>query len=239
MAKPIYRNHAWYIESGWSVEPRERFKAALPHLEHAVGLKGLKVLDVGCATGEFLGYLSDNLTDPTLVGVDYSEDLLSEGRRLLPAADFRFASAIQLPNDMDGIFDVVTSIGVMSIFDAEAIEAYWQNLLRVCRTEGVVIVLAPLNEYGIDTMIQHRKRMPGRAIKWETGWNIFSFETIAEIVEGLGHKVEFHPFQIPFPIERSIDPVRTWTIATDGNKHQLTNGIKLLINHVFMVVRKR
>lgn len=239
MAKPIYKNHAWYIESGWAVEPRERFKAALTHIKQAVGLRDLNVLDVGCATGELLGFLSDSLVDANLVGVDYSEDLLVEGRRLLPSAEFRFASATRLPEDMTASFDVVTSIGVMSIFDAESIESYWDNLLRVCRSGGVVVVLAPLNEYGVDVMVQHRKRMANREPKWETGWNVFSVETIKEIVEARGQKVEFSSFQIPFAIERSSDPVRTWTVNMGDNDFQLTNGLKLLINHEFMVVRKR
>lgn len=238
MTKPTYRNHAWYIAAGWSVEPKERFKAVLPLIDRHLDRANLSILDVGCATGELLGFLGRNIEGARLAGVDYSEDLLEAGRLLLPAAEFHFASATGLPREFDDRFDVVTSIGCMSIFDACEIESYWSNLLGACRPGGLVIVLAPLNEYGVDLMTQHRKRVPGKTPTWETGWNIFSLETLHEVLAKLGQKAETHSFQIPFAIARDNDPVKTWTTKVDGNEFQLTNGLKLLINHYFVVVKK-
>jgi SAM-dependent methyltransferase len=239
MAKPTYKNHGWYIATGWSKEPRERFKAVVPLIESHMALSDLNVLDVGCATGELLGYLGKAIKSARLTGVDVSEDLLEAGRALLPEADFRLASALALPKEFAGRFDVVTSIGCMSIFDVSEIASYWSNLLGACRPGGLAIVLAPLNEYGVDVMIQHRKRMPSKAPVWETGWNVFSMETIHEVLRELGQEMETLPFRISFPIARDQDPVKTWTTRFEDNEFQLTNGLKLLINHYFMLVRKR
>jgi SAM-dependent methyltransferase len=239
MEKPTYRNHAWYIASGWAAEPKERFKAVIPLIDRYTGLRELRILDVGCATGELLGFLARSVPEADLTGVDYSEDLLDEGRKLLPEANFFFASAIDLPTEFNGRFDVVTSIGCMPIFDASEIQQYWANLLGACRQGGVVIVLAPLNEYGVDVMTQHRKWIDGRVSAWETGWNIHSIDSVREVLSGLGQEAEIFPFQIPFAIAPDVDPVKTWTTRFGDNDLQLTNGLKLLINHYFLVVKKR
>jgi SAM-dependent methyltransferase len=239
MSKPTYRNHRWYIDAGWSAEPKERFKAVIPLIERHVGLSNLSILDVGCATGELLGLLNKSISNPVLTGVDYVEELLEAGRILLPEATFRFASAIDLPAEFNERFDVVTSIGCMSIFDTTEIDRYWRSLLGACRTGGVVIVLAPLNEYGVDMMTQHRKRMPGCDLVWETGWNIYSIETIRELLLGMGQNADTLAFQIPFAIAPDADPVKTWTTRVGDNDFQLTNGLKILINHYFVTVKKR
>jgi SAM-dependent methyltransferase len=238
VAKPTYKNHAYYIAAGWSDEPKERFKAIIPFVERDLGLKNLRVLDVGCATGELLGFLGKSIEGATLTGVDVSEDLFEAARTMLPQAEFRIASAIDLPKDFDNQFDLVTSIGCMSIFDHTEINSYWSNLISACRPGGLIVVLAPMNEFGVDVMVQHRKRMPERTPIWETGWNIFSLETIHEILAGLNQTATTQPFQIPFAVAPHADPVKTWTTRFGDNEFQLTNGLKLLINHHFVVVKK-
>lgn len=237
MTDAAYRNHRHYIDEGWKPQPKESFKALKGIIEDYKGLSGLNVLDVGCATGEFLGYLSTQTTDSRFAGVDVTSDLLDTGRRLLPDTDFKLASALGLPEEFLGAFDVVCAIGCMSIFDENQIETFWDNMLGAAKPGGLVVVLSPLNEFGVDTMIRHKKRMSGHPPLWETGWNIFSQETIREILEIRGAKLELLRFQIPFDLEPQDDPVRTWTIRTEKRDRQLINGLKLLIDHYFMVVR--
>lgn len=237
MSDGAYRNHRHYIDEGWSREPKESFKALKALVEHSKGLAGLRVLDVGCATGELLGYLSSQMTDSQLVGVDVAPELIGTASRLLPHAQFALASALDLPAAFTGTFDVVCAIGCMSIFDETEIESFWDNILRVAKPDGLVIVLSPLNEFGVDAMVRHRKRQDGAAGPWETGWNIFSQATIRELVSSRGASLELQHFQIPINLEPRDDPVRTWTIRTEQRERQLVNGIKLLIDHYFMIVR--
>ena len=154
------------------------------------------ILDVGCATGELLGFLSSQLQCTKCCGVDVTDDLLIAAREVPPAAEFVTASALDLPERFTGTFDLTCAIGCMSIFDETQIAAFWSNLFRVTRPGGLIVVLSPLNEFGIDAMIRHRKRPGGRAAQWETGWNIFSKETIGEIVEANGSSLQLKRFQI-------------------------------------------
>ena len=233
-----YRNHGHYIKEGWSREPKESFKAAWKIISSLSDNKAARVLDVGCATGEFMGFLADCMPEASFVGVDVSEDLLSEGRKLLPQADFVNASALTLPGELKN-FDIVCAIGCMSIFDETQIETFWDNLISAAKPGGLLLVLSPLNEFGIDAMIRHRKRPGGAVGDWETGWNIFSQETIRDILKARNIDLTLERFELPIDLKPSRDPIRTWTMTTADRERQLTNGLKLLVDHYFMICEVR
>ena len=233
-----YRNFGHYIAEGWQAEPKESFKALADHLRgHALEPKG-ELLDVGCATGELLGFLASRFPGLSVTGVDVFEELLLSARHLLPGGTFAMASALELPATFRGRFDFVTAIGVMSIFDEEQLRQFWENLLTVVKPGGFIVVLSPLNEFGVDVLVRHRKRRDGQILPWETGWNVFSQDTVRETLQTLGQNVTFRRFVFKPVLKPKDDPVRTWTLPTTDNPHQLTNGLKLLIDHYFMLVRK-
>lgn len=237
MRKAEYRNHAHYIAEGWSAEPKESFKELLDIIR-AEAPNASSIMDVGCATGELLGFLSSQLPSAKCLGVEVTDDLLIAARKNLPSAEFVNASALDLPARFTRSFDLTCAVGCMSIFDESQIEAFWANLLRVTKPGGLTVVLSPLNEFGIDAMIRHRKRPNGKAAQWETGWNIFSKETIRDIVEANGSSLQFKRFQISIDLKPKDDPIRTWTMKTENRDRQLTNGLKLLVDHYFMIARK-
>jgi trans-aconitate methyltransferase len=234
-----YRNFGHYIAEGWQAEPKESFKILAAHLmSHAAEPKGA-LLDVGCATGELLGFLGSKFPGLSVTGVDVFDELLQSAHRLLPGGTFANASALDLPVEFRDRFDFVTAIGVMSIFDEDQLARFWENLLSVTKPGGFVAVLSPLNEYGVDLLARHRKRKDGHVLPWETGWNVFSHETVRETLRAQGQAVSSERFVFKPVLPRKEDPVRTWTLPTADHPHQLTNGLKLLIDHYFMLVRKK
>ena len=237
MTRAPYVNFGHYVSEAWAQAPKQTFRDLGRHLRAARGdaFAGA-VLDVGCAAGELLAYLASVFPGIRATGVDVFDELLAEARKRVPAAAFAKASALDLPRELHGKFDVVTATGVMSVFDENEIAAFWRNLVAAAKPDGLVIVLAPLNDYGVDTMIRHRKRMHGRALGWETGWNIHAVETVADIVAALGRRARFERFRFEGELARRDDPVRTWTLATADDPRQLTNGLKLLVDHYFMIV---
>ena len=238
MKKYSSQNYEHYIHEGWSEQPKERFKRALDIVKRNNAPSNCHILDVGCATGEFLGYARKELPQSSLYGVDCDASLLKFAGKMLPDAEFRNASATALPGDYLNKFDVVTSIGCISIFDEDEVDLYLKNVVDACKPGGLMVILGPLNEYGVDVMIRHRTREPGKVPAWETGWNIHSIETIRDVVTKLGYSVETIPFRIDFPIAPDQNPVRTWTSRFGARDFQLTNGLKLLIDHYFVVIRK-
>lgn len=238
MSDASYRNFGHYLRDGWPAEPKQSFVALAKHLENERGAVEGDLLDIGCATGELIGYLSARFPAVRCIGADIFDELLAQARANVPAAAFVKASALDLPKAFASRFDVITAVGVASVFDETEIETFWHNLLGAARPGGTIVVLSPLNEYGVDTVVRHRKRRDGTPLPWETGWNVFAVETIEEIVRGLGATIRIERFRFDGTLERRPDPVRTWTLPTAANPQQLTNGLKLLIDHYFMLVRK-
>jgi len=195
------------------------------------------LLDVGCATGELVGYLKSQFDKVRFTGVDIFPELIGAAAEQLPEATFRQGSVLDLPADLNGAFDVVTAMGCMSIFDENDLEKFWDNLLRASRPGGRVVVLAPLNEFGCDTIVRHRKRVEGGpAGSWESGWNQYCFETITELLARRGKTCTFERFSPDLELTRRPDPVRTWTLHTPDGRH-FTNGLKLIVDHYFVSVR--
>ena len=238
MSDAKYRNFGHYIREGWSSEPKESFTALASHLEAMTPQPSGEHLDIGCATGELIFFVSSRYPALRSTGVDVFDELLARAKENVPAARFVKASALALPESFGGRFDLVTAVGVASVFDETEIEGFWKNLLDAARPGAPVMVLSPLNEYGVDTMIRHRKRLDGVPLQWETGWNVFAIDTIREIVESLGATLQVERFRFGGRLEPRPDPVRTWTMATEKDPKQLTNGLKLLVDHYFMIARK-
>ena len=239
MTDAKYRNFGHYIGEGWSREPKQTFVVLADHLiaERGGEVSG-ELLDIGCATGELIGYLSTRFPSITATGVDVFDELLDQARKNVPPATFINASALELPKQLSNRFDIVTAVGVASVFDEQQIAQFWTNLLAAAKPGGTVAVLSPLNEYGVDTVIRHRKRRDGAALSWETGWNVYAIETIKEIAASLGASIRIERFHFRGRLAPKPDPVRTWTMTTEKDPEQLTNGLKLLVDHYFMIARK-
>lgn len=233
-----YRNFEHYLSGDAKVEPKETFKEVARYIKQFNCEDDASVLDIGCAAGELLSYLESIFPNFNLVGVDVFDQLLEAANNHAPGATYMNASALDLPDALNGKFDIVTAVGVMSIFDETQLEKFWANLLDATRVGGIIIILSPLNEYGVDSVTRHRKRRNGQLLDWESGWNIFSTQTVSETLMRVGQSVEFERFVFKSTLYPREDPVRTWTLPTKDQPYQLTNGLKLLVDHYFMLVKK-
>lgn len=238
MTEARYCNYQHYIHEGWAKEPKQFFIALRDLLTCAESPSNASCLDVGCATGELISFLSGNFVKYSFVGMDIFPALIAKAQTLLPQHRFIEESILSLPSQMSRQFDIVTVMGVMSIFDEDELGRFWQNVFKALKPGGSAYVLSPLNEYGVDTIIKHRKRVGYVMGEWERGWNIYSMDTIKEILAQYGCEYSFKKFQINMDISPKEDPVRTWTIQTNSNPRQLMNGLKLLIDHYFIKVTK-
>lgn len=238
MTLSTYQNYQHYINEGWAKEPKESFKSLAGLIKQLSLPENAKLLDVGCATGELIHYLSTQFSSFSFTGMDIFDDLIHVASQLQADKTFIRGSILDKNDELTNAFDIITAIGVMSIFDETNIGVFWKNLLDRVKAGGKIIILSPLNEYGVDTMIRHRKRINGKLGEWETGWNIFSFEAINEVIQNKCSKCEFIKFNFTGNLSRKNDPVRTWTLSTSEKEKQLMNGLKLLIDHYFIVVTK-
>ncbi|WP_367606892.1 class I SAM-dependent methyltransferase [Legionella sp. W05-934-2] len=231
-----YKNFQHYIDEGWSKNPKEIFKFVDSYIANDNKIGNINLLDIGCATGEFIYYLSSRYPAYNYTGIDVFDDLIEQCNTLQPNKTFIKASALDLPKHLYGQFDFVTAVGVMSIFDEDELPLFLDNLIKACRENGVIYILSPLNEFGVDCVLKHRKWKSGNKGSWEKGWNIYSQETLSEILQNRCKELSFHPFKINFDLPQRDDKIRTWTMKTENNDRQLTNGLKLLVDHYLIKI---
>ena len=233
-----YKNYYHYIQEEWSSQPKQSFLRLLHMVEQDKLPNNSHCLDIGCATGELIHFLSNHYSNFHFTGVDIFDALLDKAKNVLPKHTFLNQSVLNFPLEMTEKFDLITAVGVMSIFDEKELVTFWENILSAAKPGGKIYIFSPLNEYGVDLITIHRKRINARVGSWEKGWNIYSLETMHDILSSYSCAFAFEKFEVTLDLPRREDPVRTWTMTTASRSRQLTNGFKLLIDHYFIKVTK-
>ena len=100
--------------------------------------KGVRLLDVACGTGQWLGAAAALGAIPA--GIDISERGLDVCRKTLPCADLHCGSAEQLPFE-DGCFDVISCLGALEHFLDPATAL--REMVRVAKPGARFILLVP------------------------------------------------------------------------------------------------
>jgi len=99
---------------------------------------GAKVLEVGCAGGDFSRSLAAR--GMQVWAVDRSSQMLAKALRLSSPVQFKQADAMRLPFP-DQHFDVVLAASLINVVDSP--RAVLAEMRRVCREGGTVSILVP------------------------------------------------------------------------------------------------
>jgi ubiquinone/menaquinone biosynthesis C-methylase UbiE len=100
----------------------------------------LKILDVGCGSGDMLRAFNRYGVPPTqLFGIDLLPDRIQAARSLSPQIDFRCASAEYLPFE-DNSFDLVSHFTLFdTILEQYVRQRVAREMIRVVRRGGAII----------------------------------------------------------------------------------------------------
>lgn len=104
-------------------------------LEMLKGVKGMKVLDLGCGTGRMTKKLLE--LGAEVVGVDVSEEMLNVARKKCRGAEFVLGDSANLPFG-EGEFDLV--VASFLIVHLKGLEKSFDEVYRVLKPGGVFIV---------------------------------------------------------------------------------------------------
>lgn len=218
-----------YLNEDRYDKPKELFKE-IGRLIKSYGLpEDFHICDVGCATGEFLYYITTRFPKCIRAGLDISPNLVAAAKKALPDTEFIVGSITGKNSFRSRQYDVMTCIGILPCLDDPAPALL--NLLSATKKGGKIIVAGAYNEDPIDVVMRYRRADQDES-PWESGWNIPSCHTMEKILRESGYAVEvgWRNFTMPFPVERRADPMRSWTTQVGPEPHFLINGACQLLH---------
>jgi len=228
-----------YLKEDRFRKPKELFKVVGKMISDTGFAPGSSLLEAGCATGEFLYYIKEQLPHfGHFYGFDISKKMIERARANVPGVAFSIDSVLDKKISKKYQCDVVVCLGVLSIFDD--IEKPLKNLLSCVKRNGIIFIMSIFNDDPIDVLMRYR-RVGRRAGEWETGWNIVSLATVGSLLRKTGYRLKWscQPFRLPFPMKkRPEDPMRAWTISTRDNPHQPINGACQLVNLQILKIQR-
>lgn len=121
-----WQNRADNYDAGFNTVSRAVFPDILTYL--GTNLSGRRVLDVCCGTGELSAALA--ALGAKVIGIDFSEAMLSVGKSKFPLIEFQTGNAENLRIDAGRIDDVVCAFGLLHMSNPDAAVAEAARVLK-------------------------------------------------------------------------------------------------------------
>jgi|TARA_B100001964_G_C14197718_1_gene584237 ubiquinone/menaquinone biosynthesis C-methylase UbiE len=188
----------------------------------------LTMLDVGGASGAFCHYIGKRFSSKIeTICVEFDEELCHIGRENVQECRFICGDANNMDMIRTNTVNIVTMIGVLSIFDN--FKPSLSECFRVVVPGGNVFVFGKFNEYDIDILLRYR--YCNNDI-WNRGWNLFSKYSIDTFLRERTDikKWSYEKFRFPFDLEKKDDPIRSWTEINTRGERIFKNGLNMEIN---------
>ena len=193
-----------------------------------------RLLDIGCADGNFLQALTNQFPDADLAGLDANSQLLSVATMRFSEKRVELIEANAATFQPSEPFDALVASGILSVFeDFSAVLKRWISWLR---PGGRLYVFGRFNTCNIDTIVRIRNNYRGG--EWESGLTAFSIQTVSQFLDKQGLAHEFQRFQLQVSLLQQEDPVRTYTVDTVDGRRLVVNGANLIAEHHFLIVTK-
>jgi SAM-dependent methyltransferase len=153
----------------------------------------LRILEIGCGTGLSLEYLTRTMPQCSLFGMDISETMLRQAVVKTAAVAHPprliLSDAAYLPC-RDGAFDVAFTTRFIHQFDHRAKRQIWNELQRVVRRDGLIIVEFYARPYHwLRYYLGYHK---GRS--WDAYFQ--HYPSRAEVRDIVGGPFEIHPLRL-------------------------------------------
>ncbi len=217
---------------------KEYFKEVIALIQNTYSEQPISLVDVACASGGFLYHAAKRLQLKEYVGVDFSDKLLDQARKVVTDAEFLEDSILELTTLHDRQFDVCTCLGTLSIFSD--LRRPLKNLLALVKPGGSLIIYDLINNDPVDTLVSYRHANAPDDAEWIQATNSRSRETYERLLRLMEEDIAITwiDFEMPFAIPKTENPLRAWTIGTEERKHQTVLGTGQLLNYKILHVQK-
>jgi SAM-dependent methyltransferase len=221
MLTKINEHNSFYLWEDRRDHPREFFKFLVRVAEPEL-TPGATVLDVGCATGEFLFYLQSLYPSLVLSGIDICADFIEKAQIAIPNVKLSIGDIYAGSPLPENQFDVVFMSGVNYLFPDW--EPWLRNLLSL--TKRAAFVFGVFNPEDLDVSAVVRRSGDKTC---STSWNVISEKSISIFLDGLNVRHRFIRWSLPMKNPRAhADPMRSWTIETTDCELLVVNGTQMV-----------
>ncbi len=237
--KVIHSRDKFYLKENRKEQPKEYFKFILQQSKQYIETlqtPSLKILDVGCATGEFLYYFKSVYPQIQSTGLDIMPELLENAKRENPNSDFICGDISKKDTLPKSKFDIVYMLGVHSIFDDY--EPVFDNFIDLIKNDGGRgYIFNFFNPEDLDVLVKVRES--GDTGSWQAVYcNIISKTTIANYLKRKNLKHVFTDWEISIDLPKNqSDPLRAWTIRMDDGSRMIVNGIQMMQNFSLLEIQ--
>lgn len=178
----------------------------------------LRLLDIGCSTGNLLLHIKRAFPGVALTGGDLAESSLAQCRSNpeLAGVEFSVLDVTDLPAGAG--FDVITVNAVLYMMTDEQFSRALRSLARALRAGGSIIVFDFFHPFEQDLSIMEisRSHPGGLRLRFRR------MTDVAERLHAAGFEAPaFHPFILPIDLPRHADDSQliTYTVPTaDGRR---------------------
>jgi SAM-dependent methyltransferase len=192
------------------------------------------VLDIGCANGSFVHYLTQRHPAARCTGVDALPQLVEDAARNVPAGTFAVGDIREAKSMPAGPFSLVTMLTLHSHFDR--LDAVLDNVMSLVGAGGRALVFGPFNRSAADVLV--RVRVAGTAAGWQPGWNLHSRQAVDGLLGSRGYGTTYHDYEPPQDwTERHGDPLGTRKADING-KATFINDAGLILPFALLEVRR-
>ena len=210
---------------------KEYFKIIIKYLKNK---KKLSLIDVGCASGDFLSLLSI-YNKFELSGIDFSKASLSLAKKKVPDASFKLIN-LNRKFKLKKKYDICTCLGTLSAFDDKF--KIISKLLNIVKKKGEMIIFDLINEHDVNVIMRYQNNFDKKK-RWLSGFNTFSKNYCINFLKS-NSKIKSFKI-IKFEIKKKLvknkkNPMRSWTFNYN-NKKQIVVGTGQLLNYYFIIIK--
>ena len=223
-----------YLKENYIKKPKEQFY----FLEKEILKKNneIDLLDLGCAKGEFIYFLSRHKKIKNLTGIDYSQSLIkfakSQNRN---AKKIKFYKKNAEKFSIKKKFDFIVMSGLISYFDNP--KKIIKCSIKHLKKNGTIIIFDKFNENNVDILVTLRNNKISK--KFEKGWNFHSIKTLNKIFEQHSFRqITKKKFKLNSSLKPKKDPGRSFKIKTNYGDY-FANGLNQFYNIILLPYNKK
>lgn len=227
-----------YLSTGRFDRPKETFKCVLRHLKRlAQPDRQYRLIDLGCANGEFLYLVKKEFPHWQLSGIDvtpaYIETARNSGR--LDGVDLRAGDLF----DATGTYDFVTLIGTFPLL--EELEAPLDKMLSLCAPGGWIFADSYFNKHEVECLrlVFRDDSVASTRGLWRMSYAQYPRARVREFLKDKTNEVLFEDVELPeIPRDSSASQIRVWTFKNAEGRNIATNGTNLILDVAMLIAQK-